>query len=127
MGQVKYTDPIKGIQGKLGQASNGRIDVHRQKTFGFNSKGQPILGPQEVYFYHVHEGKWSEAATRNRELFRKTAAIAKQELADPVLLEQWKAAFQAQLEKPVKGKRYVKLQTFVLAQIRSRLKDSQNN
>lgn len=123
MGRIKYEDPIKSVHGRLGQVSNGRVDVHRQKTFGIDADGKPILGPQEVYFYHLHEGKWSEGATRNRDFLKEVNIVAKQELADSQLAQQWKEAFQTQLKHPVEGqKRYVKFYQFVIAQIHARLK-----
>ncbi len=124
MANVKYRDPIATVKGKLGKAHNGVVDVQRKKIFGYDTKGRPITGPQESYYYHLHEGKWSEPAMRNRQLFQQATSIAQQEMADPVLAEQWQTAFQAQLENPLNGKRYVKYQTFVIAQIHKRLKNT---
>lgn len=134
MAQVTYIDPIATLKGRLGKRSQGRVDVHRQKTYGYDSNGNPIVGPNESYIYHIHEGEWSEGAVKNRDLFRQAQNQAKQELADPVLAAQWQQAFEHQLNHPQNTpaspqsnptrKPYVTLKGFVVAQIHKRLKEN---
>ena len=78
MGKVRFADPIQDLRGKINtpKEHNGAIWVFRQKCYGVNGRGKPLLGPKEHYAMHRHEGKWSEKATNNRKSFGDFCAQA---------------------------------------------------
>ena len=79
MAKTSYSFPVESVTGKLSSDRNGdTVIVHRRKCFGKDAKGRPIYGPGETYIYHRHEGKWSEGASKNRELFQKVQILAAQ-------------------------------------------------
>ena len=65
MGKVRFAEPIQDLRGKINtpKEHDGAIWVFRQKCYGVNGQGKPLLGPKEHYAMHRHEGKWSEKAT----------------------------------------------------------------
>ena len=116
MAQIKTSKPIAEMRGKIsGKSSNGRIEVTRRKCYGKTSKGEEILGPEELYVYHKHEGAWSSAVVEARKKFSTVQEQVKAELADSERKAYWEARFQAQFDRPEDGKRYVKLYTYVVA------------
>lgn len=129
MSQTTFIAPVETFTGKLtGHSADGRITVSRRKCFGKDSKGRPFYGPAETYIYHRHEGKWSEGATQNRNLFQQVQNIAKQELSDPDRLAYWKPLFERQFRHPKQNeKHYTTLRGFVIAQIHQQLKENQQN
>ena len=81
MSQTTFISPVENMTGKLSSTRDGRVTVTRRKCYGRDAKGRPIYGPSETYIYHRHEGKWSEAATKNRELFQQGNYLLKKNLA----------------------------------------------
>ncbi len=51
MGKVRFADPIQDLRGKINtpKEHNGAIWVFRQKCYGVNGRGKPLLGPKEHY------------------------------------------------------------------------------
>ena len=129
MSKTTFIAPVETFTGKLtGHSADGRIIVSRRKCFGKDSKGRPFYGPSETYIYHRHEGKWSEGAIQNRNLFTQAQNIAKQELSNPDRLAHWKPLFEQQFRHPKQNeKHYTTLRGFVIAQIHQQLKENQQN
>lgn len=118
MAQVTLIRPLKGMRGRLGkEESGGRIIVTRQKVYGKTRSGEVISGPIETYIYTKHEGKWSEGAEANRKKFADRMKRAHAEVKDAERKAYWMKLFEEQLEHPKGGKRYVKLEAFVAAQL----------
>ena len=123
MSQTTFISPFENLTGKLTSTRDGRVTVTRRKCYGRDAKGRPIYGPSETYIYHCHEGKWSEAATKNRELFQQAQLLVKQELSDPVRVAYWQPIFEHQFKHPIPGeKRYATLRGFIIAQMHAKLK-----
>lgn len=125
MSQTTFIAPVKTFKGKLtSHSADGRVTVTRRKCFGKDSKGRPFYGPAETYIYHCHKGKWSEAATRNRELFQQVQLLAKEELNNPERVAYWQPLFEQQFRHPKQGeKHYSTLRGFVIAQLHQQIKN----
>ena len=125
MSQTTFIAPVETFKGKLtSHSADGRVTVSRRKCFGKDAKGRPFYGPSETYIYHCHEGKWSEAATRNRELFQQVQLLAKEELSDPERMAYWQPLFEQQFRHPKQGeKHYSTLRGFVIAQLHQQIKN----
>ena len=114
------------MTGKLSSTHDGRVTVTRRKCYGRDAKGRPIYGPSETYIYHRHEGKWSEAATKNRELFQQVQLLAKEELSNPERVAYWQPIFEEQFLHPKQGeKHYSTLRGFVIAQLHQQIKNAE--
>ncbi len=125
MSQTTFISPVENMTGKLSSTPDGRVTVTRRKCYGRDAKGRPIYGPSETYIYHCHEGKWSEAATKNRELFQQAQLLAKEELSNPVRVAYWQPIFEEQFLHPKQGeKHYSTLRGFIIAQMHAKLKFS---
>ena len=126
MSQTTFISPVDNLTGKLSSSPDGRVTVTRRKCYGKDAKGRPVYGPSETYIYHCHEGKWSEAATKNRELFQQVQLLAKQELSDPVRVSYWQPIFEEQFLHPKQGeKHYSTLRGFVIAQLHQQIKNAE--
>ena len=127
MSQVTYMAPVEDVRGKItSNRGNNSVIVTRRKCFGKNKNGTPILGPKELYTYRKHQGKWSDGATNNRQLFKVAQQQAIAEMNDPEQLAKWQTLFEEQLEKPQPNeKQYVKLQCFITAQLLKTMKMEQ--
>ena len=125
MSQTTFIAPVETFKGKLtSHSADGRVTVSRRKCFGKDAKGRPFYGPSETYIYHCHEGKWSEAATRNRELFQQVQLLAKEELNNPERVAYWQPLFEQQFRHPKQGeKHYSTLRGFVIAQLHQQIKN----
>ena len=124
MSQTTFISPVDNLTGKLSSSPDGRVTVTRRKCYGRDAKGRPIYGPSETYIYHRHEGKWSEAATKNRELFQQVQLLAKEELSNPERVAYWQPIFEEQFLRSKPGeKRYSTLRGFVIAQLHKKLRD----
>ena len=116
MAQIKTMKPVSSIRGKVsGKSSNGRVEVTRQKCYGKTAKGEEILGPEELYIYHKHEGAWSAAVVDARKKFSQVQAQVKSELANPERKAYWEERFKEQFARPNGEKRYVRLYSYVVA------------
>ena len=124
MSQVTYMAPVDEVRGKLtSNRGNTSFIVTRRKCFGKTKNGTPILGPKEMYTYHKHQGKWSQAATNNRQLFKFAQQQALKEMQNPEQLAHWQTLFEEQLNHPKPNeKQYVKLQCFITAQLLKTIK-----
>ena len=124
MSQTTFIAPVETIRGKLtGHRADDRVLVNRRKCYGKDAKGRPYYGPSETYIYHIHQGKWSEGAKKNRTLFQEVQLIAKAELNDPERVAYWQPLFEKQFKHPKQGeKHYATLRGFVIAQIHQQQK-----
>ena len=123
MSQTTFISPVENMTGKLSSTRDGRVTVTRRKCYGRDAKGRPIYGPSETYIYHRHKGKWSEAATKNRELFQQVQLLAKEELNNPERIAYWQPLFEQQFKHPKEGeKHYSTLRGFIIAQMHAKLK-----
>ena len=80
MAKVIYAEGIKTVRGAIdsvkdGQAMRMRL-VSRLRWHGARSIDEDGNIIHELYFMHMHEGPWSEGATRNREMFKAAHRIA---------------------------------------------------
>ena len=127
MSHVTYMAPVDEVRGKLCMnRGNDSVIVTRRKCYGRDAKGRPIYGPAETYIYHRHEGKWSEAATKNRELFQQVQLLAKEELSNPGRVTYWQPLFEQQFLHPKQGeKHYATLRGFVIAQLHQQIKNAE--
>ena len=124
MSQTTFIAPVETIRGKLtSHRADDRVLVNRRKCYGKDAKGRPYYGPSETYIYHIHQGKWSDAAQQNRKLFQQAQLLTKQELSNPERASYWQPLFQQQFRHPKEGeKRYATLRGFVIAQLHAELK-----
>ena len=107
------------MHGKVsGKSTDGRVEVTRQKCYGTTAKGEEILGPEEMYIYHKHEGDWSPAVVETRKQFSAVQERVKAELANPERKAYWEERFQEQFLHPNEGKRYVRLYSYIVAMLR---------
>ena len=126
MSQTTFISPVENMTGKLSSTRDGRVTVTRRKCYGRDAKGRPIYGPSETYIYHRHEGKWSEAATKNRKLFQQVQLLAKEELSSPERVAYWQSLFEEQFLHPKQGeKHYSTLRGFVIAQLHQQIKNAE--
>ena len=63
---------------------------HEYTRINYDAEGRKI---HELYYYHFHEGPWSEGATRNREMIKAAQKAAHAIEHDPELRPQWEAAY----------------------------------
>jgi hypothetical protein len=124
MSQVTYMAPVDEVRGKLtNNRGNTSFIVTRRKCFGKTKNGTPILGPKEMYTYRKHQGKWSDGATNNRQLFKLAQQQAIAEIRDPERLAKWQTLFEEQLNHPKSNeKQYIKLQCYIAAQLLLKMK-----
>ena len=126
MSQSTLISPVENMTGKLSSTSDGRVTVTRRKCYGKDAKGRPVYGPLETYVYHCHEGKWSEAASKNRSLFQQVQLLVKEELSNPERAAYWQELFEQQFKHAKQGeKRYATLRGFVVAQLHQQMKKTE--
>ena len=127
MSQVTYMAPVSEVRGKItSNRGNNSVIVTRRKCYGKTKNGTPILGPKELYTYRKHQGKWSDGAEANRELFKVAQRQAVAEMNDPERVAYWQALFEEQLDHPQPNqKQYVKLQCYITAQLLKTMKMEQ--
>ena len=99
MAQVTFNDAIDSVWGaidsvKQGQANRMRLVVRRHdygEEKNYDENGHKW---HELYYYRMHEGAWSEGATRNREIIKAAQNAAHAIEHDPELHLLWEAAYE---------------------------------
>jgi len=103
----------------------GSTVVVRFHNYGYNVDKAGRKGHQ-LFYYHHHQGAWSDGATRNRTIMAMAAAQARLEIKDDTLGPQWKTQFeeytQAKSKHP-KQPRYTSLYTYVYRLTYDRIKN----
>lgn len=98
MAQVTFIDEIESLWGaidsvKQGKKNGYRVVVRRHEydeDKNYDHEGHKI---HELYYYHFHEGPWSEGATRNREIIKAAQKAAHTIERDAELRPMWEAAY----------------------------------
>lgn len=113
-----YQAPI-GAWGSDKEAQRKRARLicrrHEYTRINYDAEGRKI---HELYYYHFHEGPWSEGATRNREMIKAAQKAAHAIERDPELRPQWEAAFAKHKAMPESaGKKYSHFYNFVFVTI----------
>jgi len=80
MAQVTYIDGIRSVRGALDSVKVGQAKRARWIS-RFRWQGEKSFAPDgslwhELYLMHMHEGDWSEGATRNREMIKAAQRMA---------------------------------------------------
>ena len=80
MAKVTFSDGIASMWGAIDSAKEGQKNrrrlVVRRHDYGEKSDDKDGSRWHELYYYHFHEGKWSDAATRNREMIKAAQRMA---------------------------------------------------
>ena len=99
MAQVTFVDCIISLWGAIDSVKEGKENgyrvVVRRHDYGeernYDQHGNKI---HELYYYHFHEGPWSEGATRNREIIKAAQRAAHDIEHDDELRPMWEAAYE---------------------------------
>ena len=80
MAQVLYADGIKTVRGALDEVKDGQTQRARWIS-RLRWQGEKSIAPDgsiwhEFYRMHMHDGAWSEGATRNREMIKAAQRMA---------------------------------------------------
>ena len=80
MAQVTYADGITTVRGALDAVKDGQANRTRLIS-RLRWQGEKSIAPDgsiwhELYFMHMHEGAWSDRATRNREMIKAAQRMA---------------------------------------------------
>ena len=126
MARCTFIDGIKSLWGALDSAKDGKENgfrlVVRRHDYGegknFDENGKKW---HELFYYHFHEGAWSEGATRNREMIKAAQRTAHDIESKPDLQqerEEWIARYAAyRATIPEGSKRYYHFYQFVYVTI----------
>ena len=81
MAQVTFSEGIESVWGaidspKEGKQNGYRLIVRRHDYGEEKNYDQDGHKWHELYFYHFHEGPWSDGATRNREMIKAAQRTA---------------------------------------------------
>lgn len=125
MKKITMDSPVAHTSGSLdSRIENNRKSVTRYARIGEDQHGKPIY-KQEMYMYHLHEGKWSKGAQLNRQLFQQAQRQARAELKDEARHAYWQDQFATYRRNYRQGdKLYVTLLGYVVFRIHSDLKSS---
>ena len=107
MAQVTFTNGIVSVWGaidsvKEGQKNRRRLVVRRHE-YTNNNYDEDGSKWHELFYYHFHEGAWSEGATRNREMIKAAQRTAHDIESKPELeqeREEWIARYAAYRASP---------------------------
>ena len=99
MAQVILTNGIASMWGAIDSVKEGQMNrrrlVVRRHDYGegknYNQDGKKW---HELYYYRMHEGAWSEGATRNREIIKAAQRAAHDIEHDAELRPEWEAAYE---------------------------------
>ena len=123
MAQCTFVDGIESLWGAIDSVQDGKRNgyriVVRRHNYG-EEKNYDAEGRKwhELYFYHLHEGAWSDGATRNREMIKAAQRTAHDIERDPELREPWVARYAAyRASIPEGSKRYMHFYNFVYVTI----------
>lgn len=130
MAKATYHIVIDELRGALD--SKKYAQTHGKRLVSRYRNGEN--GEHQVYFMQLHEGAWSEGATKNRELIKAAQtrahaiekAARKPEECDPDLVAeaaQWKERFEAYRASLAEGEKgYASLYTYTYVQIYREMK-----
>lgn len=103
---------------KAGQKNRMRLVVRRHdygEGKNYDKEGHKI---HELYYYQMHEGAWSEGATRNREIIKAAQRAAHDIEHDTELRPQWEEAYEEyKASLPEGTKKYYHFYQFVYVTI----------
>lgn len=125
MAQCTFADGIQSIWGAIDSVKDGKQNgcrlVVRRHNYGEKSSDENGRKWHQIFYYHFHEGAWSDGATRNREMIKAAQRTAhdiesKPELEE--LREEWVARYAAyRATIPEGNKRYMHFYNFVFVTI----------
>ena len=102
MAQVTFAKGIESVWGAIDSVKEGKRNGYRQvvrrHNYGEQSINQTGERWHQLFFYHFHEGAWSEGATRNREMIKAAQRTAHDIESKPELAqerEEWIARYAA--------------------------------
>ena len=125
MARCTFVDGIKTVWGaidsvKEGQENRRRLVVRRHE-YTENNYDENGSKWHELFYYHFHEGAWSDGATRNREMIKAAQRTAHDIESKPELAqerEEWIARYAAyRATIPEGSKRYYHFYQFVYVTI----------
>jgi len=98
MAQVTFIDEIESLWGAIDSVRQGKKNGYRvvvrrheyDEDKNYDQEGHKI---HELYYYHFHEGPWSEGATRNREIIKAAQKAAHAIERDAELRPIWEEAY----------------------------------
>jgi len=98
MARCTFTTGIASVWGaidsvKEGQENRRRLVVRRHDYGEGKNYDEDGSKWHELFYYHFHEGAWSDGATRNREMIKAAQRTAHDIERDPELREPWVARY----------------------------------
>ena len=122
MARCTFTDGVVSIWGAIDSVKDGKQNgyriVVRRHDYGegknFDENGCKW---HELYYYHLHEGAWSEGATKNRAMIKAAQRTAHDIEHDPELREPWIALYAAYRASPAYEKKPYHFYNFVYVTI----------
>ncbi len=119
MADVTYSYPIEDLEGRLTPRKKfdetGRMLVSRKKKRNLPD-GHVVVGKNEVYYLHKHEGAWSEKLTAHRMAYKEVLTKAHEELKDETKKAMWEQRWKEHVKNVRKGEKlYSQLFGFVMA------------
>lgn len=123
MAKVTFVDGIISLWGAIDSVKEGkengyRVVVRRHDYGEDKNYDQDGNKWHELYYYHFHEGAWSEGATRNREIIKAAQRAAHDIEHDTELRPLWEAAYAEYLASCSKDcKKYYHFYNFVYVTI----------
>ena len=97
MAQVTFVNGIESVWGAIDSVKAGKRNgyrvVVRRHDYTKNNYDEDGNKWHELFYYHFHEGAWSEGATRNREMIKAAQRTAHDIERDPELREPWVALY----------------------------------
>ena len=102
MAQVTFVNGIEAVWGAIDSGKEGKRNGYRMvvrwHNYGEKSINQDGQRWHQLFYYHFHEGAWSEGATRNREMIKVAQRTAHDIESKPELeqeREEWVARYAA--------------------------------
>lgn len=122
MAFTTISNGITSMWGAMDSVKDGRISrrrlVIRRHDYGDLNCDEYGNKTHELYYYHFHEGAWSDAATRNREIIKAAQRAAHAVERDAELRPVWEEAYAAYLATiPAGSKKYYHFYPFVYVTI----------
>ena len=97
MAQVTFAKGIESVWGAIDSVKEGKRNGYRQvvrrHNYGEKSINQDGQRWHQLFFYHFHEGAWSDGATRNREMIKAALRTAHDIERDSELREEWETKY----------------------------------
>ena len=123
MAQVTFTNGIVSVWGAIDSVKDGQMNrmrlVVRRHDYGedknYDEDGSKI---HELYYYRMHEGAWSEGATKNRKIIKAAQKAAHAIEKDAELRMAWEDAYAEYRATILAGsKKYYHFYNFVYVTI----------